>query len=241
MNKRFFLLGIFAVLVVPVFSQGSPRNLDNLEKYKQELPFFQELITGGQYTTPPQNYEGFPYLLGKSFELGTLTINQIFYPEVLLLYDIRYDQLITLHPIFSQNLLIKPEKINGFSLSNQSSFVQLKGNETYLHNGNGFYEVIEEGKMNLISKHYKTVVRSKELGDYFASYEEFEDFFFHDGKSFFSISSKKKAIELLGVSKKSVRENIIKRGIYFNRNKREFLQSLVLLSNQTNSNLTSNE
>lgn len=241
MNKSFFLLALIWVLVVPAFGQGNSIGLNNLEKYKKELPFFQELITGGQYTTPPQNYEGFPYLLGKSFELGTLIINQIYYPEVFLLYDIRYDQLITLHPVFSQNLLIKPEKINGFSLSNQSSFRRLKGNESYLHHQNGFYEVIEEGKMNLVSKHYKTVVRSKELGDYFASYEEFEDFFLYDGNSFFSISSKKKAIELLGLSKKSVRENIIKRGIYFNRNKREFLQSLVLLSNQTNSNLNSNE
>ncbi|WP_268034240.1 hypothetical protein [Algoriphagus sp. PAP.12] len=241
MNKRIFLLGIFAVLMVPVFAQGSARNLGNLEKYKQELPFFQELITGGQYTTPPQNYEGFPYLLGKSFELGTLTINQIYYPEVLLLYDIRFDQLITLHPVFSQNLLIKPGKINGFSLSNGSSFKQLKGNESYLRNQNGFYEVIEEGKMNLISKHFKTVVRSKELGDYFASYEEFEDFFFYDGSEFFPVTSKKKAIQLLGVSKKAVRENIIKKGVYFNREKRKFLKSLVLLANTTDSNLSSNE
>lgn len=241
MNKSFFLLALIWVLVVPAFGQSNSLEVNNLERYKEELPYFQELITGGQYTNPPQNYEGYPYLLGKSFELGTLTINQIYYPEVLLLYDIRYDQLITLHPIFSQNLLIKPEKINGFSLSNLSSFQRLIGNESYLYNQNGFYEIIEEGKMNLISKHYKTVVRSKELGDYFASYEEFEDFFFYDGKSFFAISSKKKAIELLDVSKKSVRENIIKRGIYFNRNKREFLQSLVLLSNQTSSNLTSNE
>ncbi|SHO64024.1 hypothetical protein [Algoriphagus zhangzhouensis] len=241
MNKSFFLLALIWVLVVPAFGQSNSLEVNNLERYKEELPYFQELITGGQYTNPPQNYEGYPYLLGKSFELGTLTINQIYYPEVLLLYDIRYDQLITLHPIFSQNLLIKPEKINGFSLSNLSSFQRLIGNESYLYNQNGFYEIIEEGKMNLISKHYKTVVRSKELGDYFASYEEFEDFFFYDGSEFFPVTSKKKAIQLLDVPKKSVRENIIKRGIYFNRDKREFLKSLVLLSNTTSSNLSNDE
>lgn len=219
--------------MVGAFAQSLQENLANLEFYQEKLPFFQELITGAQYPEPPKNHEGFPFLKGRSFEYGGLTINQVYYPDIPLLYDIRYDQVITVHPIYMQKLLINPAKINSFRLGDGSNFEQLTGNESYAHHKNGFYEIVEEGSVTLLAKHYKIPKPTRELGDYVAKYEEFEDFFIWDGSQFFSIKTKKSAIKTLELSKKLVRENLTRKGIYYGSNKRRYLKMLIQIHSQS--------
>lgn len=232
MVKIIFYLGLLVLSMGSVLGQQLASTSGNLEQYKEELPFFQELITGGQYQDPPSNYDGDPFYLSKTFELGGLRINQIYYPEVYLLYDIRYDQVLTIHPVFSEKLLINPEKINEFRLNDGSVFQKLDGNESYSHHKKGFYQVLEEGRFTLVSKHYKAVKKSTEIGKTMGSYEEFEDFFLVDPEGFHPIKTKKQAIKHLGVSKKLVREKLTKNKIYFNQNKERFLKELVSVANQ---------
>ncbi|WP_143189520.1 hypothetical protein [Algoriphagus hitonicola] len=208
-------------------------NLANLDQYQAELPFFQELITGAQYPEPPRNHDGFPFLETRSFQNGGLTINRVFYPDVPLLYDIRYDQLVTFHPLFTQKLLINPDKIDAFVLSDERQFIKVKGNERYFYNRNGFYELLESGSYRLISKHYKEEKPAREVGEFVAYYVEYEDFFLEKEGEFFPIRKKKDAIKLLQIEKKAVREKLIKKGIYFNQNPRKFLISLVKLYNSS--------
>jgi hypothetical protein len=169
----------------------------------------------------------------RSFENGGLTINRVFYPDVPLLYDIRYDQVITFHPLFSQKLLIKPSKVDGFMLSGGKEFLQLSGNEDYLYHKNGFYELIATGDFRLISKHYKVERRARELGDYVGYYDEYEDFFLHQLGAFYPVKKKKDAIRLLGIEKKAIRENLTRKGIYYNKDRRKYLVALLQLANST--------
>ncbi|NVJ87644.1 MAG: hypothetical protein HWE15_15180 [Algoriphagus sp.] len=233
MRKIIFAWGLCTLLVASAWSQTVNENLANLEKYQEELPFFQELITGAQYPEPPRNYDGFPYFSTRSFEKGGLTINRVFYPDVPLLYDIRYDQVITFHPLFSQKLLINPAKIDGFVLEDGSEFRQLSGNEDYLYDKNGFYEIIASGSMELVSKHYKVDKPARELGDYVGYYIEYEDFFLVKGDQFFPVKRKKDAIKLLQVEKKGIRENLTRNRIYFNQNRRNYLKALLQLATQS--------
>lgn len=230
MRKIIFAWGLSMLLAVSAWSQTVNENLVNLEKYQEELPFFQELITGAQYPEPPRNYDGFPFLETRSFENGGLTINRIFYPEVPLLYDIRFDQVITFHPIFSQKLLINPAKVDGFVLANGNEFKKLKGNEDYLYDKNGFYEIIADGPFALVSKHYKVDKPARELGEYVGYYLEYEDFFLVKDDQFFPIRNKKDAIKRLQIEKKAIRENLTKKGIYFNQNRRKYLIALLELA-----------
>ena len=230
MRKIIFSLGSWIFLTVSSFGQAVSENLQNLDKYQEQLPFFQELITGAQYPEPPRNYDGFPFLDTRSFENGGLTINRVFYPDVPLLYDIRYDQVITFHPLFSQKLLIKPSKIDGFVLSDGKEFVQLSGNEGYLYDKNGFYEVIASGDFRLLSKHYKVDRRARELGDYIGYYDEYEDFFLYKAGAFYPIKKKKDAIKVLGVEKKAIRENLTRQRIYYNKDRRKYLTALLQLA-----------
>lgn len=123
------LLSVFAFLFVQqeVNAQVVGEDLPFLSAYRQELPYFQELITGGQYASPPTRIKGDPYFTSRQFEEGILRINGITYPQVPLIYDTYHDQLITFHPIFNQKILIKPEKIDGFTLSEGQLFRFLQG------------------------------------------------------------------------------------------------------------------
>ena len=233
MWKFIFSWGLCTVLTVSSLAQTVSENLANLDQYQEELPFFQELITGAQYPEPPRNHDGFPFLDTRSFENGGLTINRVFYPDVPLLYDIRYDQLVTFHPVFSQKLLINPDKIDAFVLADGKKFIQIKGNEKYFYDRNGFYELIESGPFRLVSKHYKEEKPAREVGEFIAYYVEYEDFFLEKDGEFFPVRKKKDAIKLLQVEKKAVRENLIRKGIYYNHDPRRFLISLVKLSNSS--------
>ncbi|SDC76692.1 hypothetical protein SAMN04488104_1005117 [Algoriphagus faecimaris] len=236
MRKFIFSWGLCMVLTVSSIAQTVNDNLANLDRYQEELPFFQELITGAQYPEPPRKYDGFPFLDSRTFTEGGLTINRVFYPNVPLLYDIRFDQVVTFHPLFSQKLLINPSKIDAFVLGEDREFIQLKGNEGYYYNRNSFYELIEEGdNYRLLSKHYKEEKPTREIGEYVGYYVEYEDFFLEKEGRFFPMKKKKDAIKLLQVEKKAVREHLIRQGVYFNQSPREFLAKLLQLASQSNS------
>ena len=106
---------------------------------------------------PSSLIKGDPYFLTRQFEVGSLRINGITYPEVPLIYDIYRDQLVTFHPIFNQKILIKPEKIDGFTLSKGQLFRYFSGNESFIHHGNGiskrkFYTETIWGKQRFFSQ-----------------------------------------------------------------------------------------
>ncbi|WP_296705959.1 hypothetical protein, partial [Algoriphagus sp.] len=137
-----------------------------LALYKEQLPYFQELITGGQYAEAPLNYEGHPYFQTRVFEEGYLSINGIKYTEVQLLFDENADVLVTFHPIYKQKILIKPEKVEEFQLEGGSLFRRFQGNESFPKHGNGFYEVLRDGEIKVLLKHYKEAEPTKEIGKY---------------------------------------------------------------------------
>ena len=107
--RSILLLSVFVLLlfVQQATAQVVGEDLPFLSVYQKELPYFQELITGGQYEAPSPRIKGVPYFISKQFEEGTLRINGITYPQVPLIYDTYRDQLVTFHPIFNQKILIE--------------------------------------------------------------------------------------------------------------------------------------
>lgn len=200
-----------------------------LSLYKNQLPYFQELITGGQYREPPLNYEGSPYHIDRKFGEGTLSINKISYTDVPLLYDVNADVVITFHPIHNQKILIKPEKIEEFQLKDGSVFRKLAGNESYNLNKNGFYRVLNEGEIKVLIKYYKYIDPTKTVGKYTHAFLEKDDYFYWYDDEFVLIRKKKQAIESLGLRKKDVKKYFKGKSIYFSTEKERYIQELAVL------------
>lgn len=200
-----------------------------LSLYKEQLPYFQEIITGGQYQEPPMNYEGDPYYMDRKFGEGTLSINKISYTEVPLLYDENADVVITFHPIYRQKILIKPEKVEEFQLNDGSLFRKFSGNESYIPNKNGFYKVLKEGEINVLMKHYKYKEPTKEVGRYTYRFVEKTDYFYWHSDEFVLVRKKKQAIKSLGLNKRDVKKYLKGKSLYFSMDKEKYILELVTL------------
>lgn len=228
MRSMLFLVVSFLFLTLPVANaQVAGANLPFLSSYKEEIRYFQELITGGQYAAPSPLIKGDPYHFSRQFETGSLRINGITYPEVPLVYDVFRDQLVTFHPVFNQKILIKPEKIDGFTLSNGQLFRYLAGNASYTHHGNGIYEVLAQGKALALAKRYKTSKSIRELSRYDEEYVPKVDYFVWREGTFFSVSSSKQAFLALGLSAKEFKKELKSKGLQFGKSPEPFLQFLV--------------
>lgn len=208
-------------------AQVAGGDLPFLSAYQEKIPYFQELITGGQYASPSNLIKGDPYFLTRQFEAGTLRINGVSYPQVPLIYDIFRDQLVTFHPIFNQKILIKPEKIDGFEWSDGSNFRFFSGNESFLHHGNGIYQVLGQGKAIALAKRYKTTRSLRDISRYNAEYVEKKEYFIWNDGSFFLVKKSSQAFTALQLNAKVLKKELKSKGVQFNKAPEAFLNYLV--------------
>ncbi|MHA7131204.1 hypothetical protein [Algoriphagus namhaensis] len=204
-----------------------------LDLYQQQLPFFQELITGGEYGDLPRTIEGEPYYKTRNFDYGLLKINGIDYQEVPMLYDSYRDYLVTFHPLYRQKILMKAEKIDEFVLFETDRFKYFAGNEGYVHHRNGFYRVLHEGEIQLLKKYYKQLKVSKDMRSYLKILLEYEDLFFWYQGSFQKVGKKKAAIKALGMDKRTVKKEIPWSNYEYKQDPEKFLVLLIELREQT--------
>ena len=228
MRSLVFLTVLMMTFLSKGYTQVATVDLPFLATYQDKIPFFQELITGGQYVAPSSLIKGDPYFLTRQFEVGSLRINGITYPEVPLIYDIYRDQLVTFHPIFNQKILIKPEKIDGFTLSKGQLFRYFSGNESFIHHGNGIYEVVGQGGTALaLAKRYKTTKSLRELSRFDGEYVEKEAYYIWRDGQFLSIKNLSQAVVALGLSHKQLKKEVKDKGLQFKKSPEALLQFLV--------------
>jgi hypothetical protein len=227
MMRTILFLVALALFNQEASAQVAGKDLPFLKVYQEEIPYFQELITGGQYAAPSARIKGDPYFVTRQFEAGTLRINGISYPQVPLIYDIFRDQLVTFHPIFSQKILIKPEKIDGFEWSDGKLFRFFPGNESFLHHGNGIYEVLGEGKATALAKRYKTTRSLRDISRYDAEYVAKKDYFLWKEGTFFPIKKSSQAFAALQLNAKVLKKELKSKGLQFKKAPEAFLNYLV--------------
>ncbi|MCU0400610.1 MAG: hypothetical protein MUE75_06290 [Algoriphagus sp.] len=223
----FFLSSVFFFLSNGISAQVAGENLPYIPAYREQIPYFQELITGGQFAEPSPLIKGEPYYGSRQFEPGILRINGITYPEVPLVYDCYRDQLVTFHPIFNQKILIKPEKIDGFSLSNGDLFRHFSGNESYSRHGNGIYQVVGEGKAIALAKRYKTTKSLREMSRFDEEYLEKVDFIILNDGVFTEVKKASDVYLALGLEPKVLKKELKAKGLQFKPNPEGFLSFLV--------------
>ncbi|MFD2202099.1 hypothetical protein [Shivajiella indica] len=230
---RFLIFLCLFSFCLSLSSQGQSDN--TLEKkYRSNIPFDQEIVSGGYFVDPPKEFEGHPYFETKNFESGQITINGLTYSEVPLLYNIWKDEVLTFQPIHKQKILIRADKIDGFTIffNTPTNFIRLTENPGYSNHGNGIYELVIKGKANLLIKHRKQTKSKREISKFSDEFYEQADFFIEKEKKIIQITSKKQAFEFLQLDKKKLRNPIRQRGLDFRRDKRSFLSYLTTVFNQ---------
>jgi len=231
MAYQFFLFALgFLLPCTLVFGQ---KNDGLIEKYRENIPLDQEIISGGYFVDPPKTYEGHPYFFTKNFESSQITVNGLTYKEVPLLYNIWKDEVLTFQPVHKQKILIRADKVDQFILELEKpvSFIRVQENPKYSHHGNGIYELYVEGKANVLIKHRKQTKSKREVGIYSHEFYEIEDYFIQKPGGILQVTAKKQAVDFLGLDKKEVRR--LSRGtkLHFRSDKAGYLAFLVSLYN----------
>ncbi|WP_268034238.1 hypothetical protein [Algoriphagus sp. PAP.12] len=231
---KFFIL--FLVFASSARAQVASDSLKYLASYKQEIPYFQELITGGQYAEAPKTIEGHPFYFSRQFENGSLQINGITYPQVPLMYDSYRDQVLTFHPIYNQKILINPEKVDQFRLANGDRFQFFEGNQGFLYHLNGLYKVLNEGEVLALVKEYKTTKDKNDISKYTDVFiEKTEYFLWRDGE-FFRVNRTRQIPEILKVNKKELKKRMKKQGVRFKSEPEEYLSIAISEAQNLNDN-----
>jgi hypothetical protein len=233
MKKILFLLFSSLFFVTSTKAQMVGQESSYLAAYKKKLPYFQELITGGQYVEAPKTIEGHPFYFLRQFDNGNLSINGIIYPEVPLMYDCYRDQVITFHPIYNQRILINPDKIDEFSLSNGEVFRFMEGNSSYVHHLNGLYQVLNDGSTQILVKRFKTTKSKREMSIYTDEFIEKRDFFIWNSGVFTPINKANQAIEILELDPKIAKKHLKDQKLRFQENTEDYLIALVNLSKRS--------
>lgn len=232
--KAFVFFLISSVLLVGIASAQMQPEIKM--QYTENIPFHQEVISGGHYVDPPYNIDGHPYFLEKNFEIGYITLNGLFYEGVPILYDIQKDLVITFHPIHRQKTIIQTEKINSFFLlePKEVQFIRIENNSNYSNHNNGFYELVIDGNAQLLCKHYKSVSSKKEIGKYNGSFITKSDFLLKRENEILLVTKRKKVFGFLGLEKKTIKKELKGKGVYFKRDQRSYLSLITeFFNNQT--------
>lgn len=231
---KFFIL--FFVLSASVQAQVAVDSLKYLASYKEEIPYFQELITGGQYAEAPKMIEGHPFYYSRQFENGSLQINGITYPQVPLLYDSYRDQVLTFHPIYNQKILINPEKVDQFRLANGDRFRFFEGNQGYLYHLNGLYKVLNDGEVLALVKEYKTTKDKNDISKYTDVFVDKTEYFIWKEGTFFKVNKANQIPDILDVSKKEFKKGMKNKGVRFKSAPEEYLSIAISEAEKLNDN-----
>ncbi len=231
MKSVFFFFLVTTKFYSVSFGQSQ---LNFKDLYQNNIPLFQDIVSGGYYVDQAKYIEGHPYFESRNLESGLLTINGITYQDVPLSYNIFTDELITFQPIHKQKILIRSDKINAFEIKIDRlyHFVLIANNPDYLHHNNGIYELLESGQANLLCKHYKMTKDKRELSIYSDVFYEKSDYFLQKNDKIMLIKKPKQAFKFLELDRKTLKSRLRENDLNFRNNPATYLGFLTKEFNQ---------
>lgn len=226
MKTLFFFTYCFVSLISFGWAQG---DFSYQHGYRENILLDQDIVSGGYYVDPSKNIEGHPYFESRNFENGEIKINGLIYKEVPLLYDIWNDEILTFQPVHKKKILVRADKVQEFAIGEKDpkKFIRIADNPGYSHHKNGIYELIVEGKVNLLAKHYKQTKDKRDVSKFSDVFYEKTDYFLKKGADIQLIRKKKQAREFLEMEKKPFKDVFKGQRISFKSERGDYLEKLV--------------
>ena len=221
---RLLILFLFVCLQFNLTAQNQfPDSTDNkqipgkiIQSYFTEVGDNTPLYNGTEYTMPYHGVTGTPFYASDSFQNGTIIYDGVKYNNVKMAYDLVIDGLI-IKAYHDLNLKLVTEKINSFSFSNHM-FVRIEHDSTTSKMRTGFYEVIYNGSVTVLSKRKKQLENSFRAEDPY-KFAEYEYNYIKKGDNYFIIDNKNSLIEVFGDQKDEIKKFIRKNKIKLKKRK----------------------
>jgi hypothetical protein len=167
-----------------------------------------------------------PYFQSPNFIKGYILYNQVYYPNVNLLYDESAD-LVVLQDS-SHKIELIPEKLDGFGIGNSKfqNLVRKDANSNALLR-TGFYQVLAEGKTILYKKESKKISEKIVGNELTYQIESSNYYYLFNNNRYSEIQSKKTIFHLLKDKEKDLKRYVKTQHLNYRKDKDNMLSNVV--------------
>lgn len=175
------------------------------------------LFNGTEYYYDDRSLAGHPFLETTDFVKGTVTYNNILYTDIPLSYDILRDQVVAFLPTSGGDIKMKliTEKINAFSIGGRSFVHVIKDSAANI--SNGFYEVLHNGKVQLLAKRSKRIQENVSSLGVEKKVEDNNVFYIKKNNKYYEVSSRSSLLDVLNENKSQLSKFIKQSDIRYNK------------------------
>ena len=181
-----------------------------LDQYHAFLAPETSLYRGDEYAPYGRLLKtGYPYYGEDSARSGMVFYNGILYHDVFLLYDLVYDQVITVNVNHIQKIRLVSQQIDYFTIG-QHYFIHLRDSLNPTAPYSGFYEQLYNGRILLLEKETKTIQEDLIPGNTAVRFIDGADtaYYLKIGASYHSVNTTRSLLHMLKDRKKEVRKYI---------------------------------
>lgn len=218
---------LFLFIVIPALGQTAAPDSSfaqlakqqAIRTYEQAMTRQEHVYEGNEYISHDHRIKVHPYYPIDSLLSGTIAYNGATYYDVRMLYDIVRDEVSVQPPEGAYRLRLHPEKVGRFSIG-QHQFIRLAGDSTSAL-PTGFYEVLYNGKTDVLAHRVKTVHEDISSGAYKAEYLIKDRFYVQKKGMYEEVKTKRSVLSLFPDQAKALRRYIRTNNIKFKEESRE--------------------
>ncbi len=208
-----------------------PDSLSSTTSYKEATLAYtrssgakSRLYNGTVYLGYDRHAQGYPFFLSDSALPGSVYYDGIFYPDVLLSFDLEKDIVIMPDVRKTVDIQLLSEKIRWFTIG-QHRFVNLSSqSNTVDAPAPGFYEELYSGKATALAKHEKNLqTAGSKTEDNQSRYRQYDRYYLEVRGRFFAVHSNGSLLDAFDTGKDEIKSYLRKNRIRFNKDPEQAL------------------
>ncbi len=186
------------------------------------------LYNGTEYVSSDKYHLiGHPDFMVDTLVTGAVLYDGSLYENIPMLYDMREDELV-IHN-YNTNLKIRlvKDKIEHFTLNGHTFQKYEKDSIAEAPLESGFYDVLQQGSVNLIVKRIKNISETATTRGLNGEYLYATKFFIQKNGRYYPVKSKSSVFKVLAGNKSQLQKQLRANKLKFRRNREEAIQTMV--------------
>lgn len=180
------------------------------------------LYNGVIYPGYNHRVQGQPFFVADTFSTGSIYYDGVVYPDIPLTYDLVADELIIPTNDNSLQIQLIKEKI-GYFYSHDHLFIRITQDSASDGPGNGFYDMLYDGKATVLVKREKRVRTFGKAEEDISRYVQYDHYYLLLNGRYYSVKGKGSVLDAFQDKKSAVRDFIHSSKISFKKDPENFL------------------
>ena len=222
-----------SLMATAAFGQASPADSTFLaaatqqvqQRYADAITDQSQLYEGSEYVDYKRYYQevkGHQFFDKSSPAAGSLIYKGHLFAGVPLLYDVRFDQIITQHPTNSFMLKLVSEQVTSFTLAGDHRFIRIAHDTTSKSSiPTGYYEVLLDNQVKLLAKRRKRIQEQPSQGAVNAEFTTIDRYYLQVGPEFYPVKGKSSVLGIFPEQRKALQKFVRDNKLTFAKSQRE--------------------